>query len=89
MCAEGKGTGKGAKDKSKTDPLRDFAAPSPIFVGLCVVGLAAYSLMSGRGNVEEISFQHFKTELLAKNLVTKLEVTNKTTVKVFVRPSPL
>lgn len=45
--------------------------------------------MSGRGNVEEISFQHFKTELLAKNLVTKLEVTNKTTVKVFVRPVPL
>ena len=40
----------------------------------------------GRADVQEISFQHFKTQLLSKGLVDRLEVCNKSTVKVFVRP---
>jgi hypothetical protein len=40
-----------------------------------------------RGTVlpEQVSFQFFKTQLLAKDLVEKVEVANKTTAKVFVR----
>ncbi len=36
---------------------------------------------------QEISFQQFRNQLLAKGLVDKLEVTNKSLVKVYVRTS--
>ena len=39
----------------------------------------------GRPDVQEISFQHFKTHLLAKEAIDKVEVTNKTLVKVYIR----
>lgn len=39
----------------------------------------------GRSDVKEISFQHFKTHLLAQGLVEKVEVANKTSAKVYVR----
>lgn len=39
---------------------------------------------AGRDGREEISFQHFKNHLLAKKAVTKLEVVNKSYVKVYV-----
>ena len=49
-----------------------------------VAAIAAVSGM-GRPDVQEISFQHFKTHLLAKEGIDKLEVTNKTLVKVYLR----
>ena len=33
-------------------------------------------------DTQEISFQHFKTQLLAKDVVDRIEVANKTTAKV-------
>lgn len=49
--------------------------------------LAATALwnMLRSSNEKEISFQQFRNQLLAKGLVEKLEVTNKTLVKVYVR----
>lgn len=35
-----------------------------------------------RPDTQEISFQHFKTQLLAKDVVDRIEVANKTTAKV-------
>lgn len=43
----------------------------------------------GRSDVQEVSFQWFATHLLSKHVVEKLEVTNKSTVKVYVRPLAL
>lgn len=42
-----------------------------------------------RSDVQEVSFQWFATHLLSKHVVEKLEVTNKSTVKVYVRPLAL
>jgi AFG3 family protein len=39
--------------------------------------------------VQEVSFQFFKTHLLARGLVDRLEVANKASVKVYVRPHAL
>ena len=55
---------------------------------LITAGLvAAIAVVSGMGrpDAQEISFQHFKTHLLAKEAIDKLEVTNKTLVKVYLR----
>jgi AFG3 family protein len=56
---------------------------------LGVVLLGASLLNMGRDNAQEVSFQWFKTQLLAKGVVERLEVANKQTVKVFVRPGAL
>jgi len=40
----------------------------------------------GQNDAQEISFQKFKNDLLAKDLVEKLEVSNKTLVKVYISP---
>ena len=49
--------------------------------------LAAMAFFSswGRSDAKEVSFQEFKTQLLAKGLVEKLEVSNKALVKVYIR----
>ena len=45
--------------------------------------MAAATLMgAGRQDAQEVSFQWFKTQLLAKGAVEKLEVANKSVVKV-------
>mmetsp|Transcript_27205 Transcript_27205/g.59429 ORF Transcript_27205/g.59429 Transcript_27205/m.59429 type:complete len:643 (+) Transcript_27205:135-2063(+) len=56
------------------------------------LGLLALYLWNASGNsangarTHEISFQEFKTKLLAQGLVTRLEVANNNTVKVYVKP---
>ncbi len=52
---------------------------------LALLGIGALLANLGRPDAQEISFQHFKTQLLSRGLVDKVEVTNKTTAKVFVR----
>ena len=52
-----------------------------------VVGCIALMAGAGRSDAQEVSFQWFKTNLLATGQVEKLEVANKALVKVFVRPS--
>ncbi len=52
---------------------------------IALLGIGALLANLGRPDAQEISFQHFKTQLLSRGLVDKVEVTNKTTAKVFVR----
>lgn len=44
--------------------------------------LAMYMRAWTTPDTQEISFQHFKTQLLAKDVVDHIEVANKTTAKV-------
>jgi AFG3 family protein len=53
---------------------------------IMLIGIGALIANVGRPDVQEISFQHFKNSLLANKMVDKVEVTNKTTAKVYVRP---
>ncbi len=53
-----------------------------IIGGTILASFAAYSFTRGRPDVQEISFHHFKSNLLGQGLVERLEVTNKTSVKV-------
>ena len=60
---------------------------------IAAMAFAAWLLSTVMGmassDVQEVSFQWFKTHLLSKHVVEKLEVTNKSTVKVYVRPSAM
>lgn len=51
--------------------------------------LAASFLGSGREMTQEVSFQWFKTHLLSQGVVERVEVANKQTVKVYIRPSAI
>jgi AFG3 family protein len=51
--------------------------------------LAASFLTGGRENAQEVSFQWFRSNVLSKGVVERVEVANKQTVKVYIRPSAL
>ncbi|KAK9805904.1 hypothetical protein WJX73_003524 [Symbiochloris irregularis] len=80
---------KKTKLNAETKPDTSKATQQMIQQLLIISGLiGAIAIVSGMGrpDVQEISFQHFKTHLLAKDVIDKLEVTNKTLVKVYIRP---
>lgn len=54
-----------------------------------IIILASSLLGSGRNGAQEVSFQWFRSNLLATGVVERLEVANKQTVKVYIRPSAL
>eukprot|EP00887_Chlorella_sp_A99_P001432 scaffold8.g1432.t1 len=76
--AGGEGGGGGLEELARKG-LQHFA---PV---LGIMLLAASLLNAGRGEAQEVSFQWFKTHLLSKGVVEKLEVANKSAVKVYVR----
>lgn len=60
----------------------------PAFQGLVMAGVFATALIMTaltRPDAKEISFQTFKTDLLAQKMVDRVEVVNKSLVKVYVR----
>lgn len=60
----------------------------PAFQGLVMAGVFGSALVMtalARPDAQEISFQMFKTDLLAQRLVERIEVVNKSLVKVYVR----
>jgi len=60
----------------------------PAFQGLVMAGLFGAALLMtalARPDAQEISFQTFKTDLLAQRLVERIEVVNKSLVKVYVK----
>lgn len=62
------------------------------WVGLAVLAYMVYQSMgpaSASQRTSEISFQEFKTKLLAQGMVAKLEVVNNTLARVYVRPDAL
>lgn len=74
-----------SKGSSDNTQLGARALQQLLITAGLVAAIAAVS-GAGRPEVQEISFQHFKAHLLAKEAIDKLEVTNKTLVKVYVRP---
>lgn len=54
---------------------------------MSTISLALMMTAFGRPDAEEISFQTFKSSLLSNFLVDKLEVVNKTTVRVYAHSS--
>ena len=53
-----------------------------IIAGVGIIAIAMFMRNLTRPDTQEISFQHFKTQLLAKDVVDRIEVANKTTAKV-------
>lgn len=53
-----------------------------IITGVGIILIAIFMRNLTRPDTQEISFQHFKTQLLAKDVVDRIEVANKTTAKV-------
>lgn len=62
----------------------------PALQGIVMATLFSMALLmtAYRPDTQEISFQTFKTELLANGLVERVEVVNKSFVKVYVKTSP-
>lgn len=54
---------------------------------MTIAAIAFVTLGMNRQDTQEVSFQWFKSNLLASGLVEKLEVLNKTVVRVYVRPN--
>ena len=68
---------------------------SPMFTNMAATGLALLAagfmfrpMYSNEWDVKEISFQEFKTALLERGLVDRVEVSNKTQAKVYVTQAP-
>jgi len=74
--------GEGGEESLESLVRRGFQQVLPI-VGVMLI--AASFMSSGRENAQEVSFQWFRTQLLAKGVVDKVEVANKQTVKVYVK----
>jgi hypothetical protein len=62
------------------------------WVGLAVLAYMVYQSLGPAGAAQrtsEISFQEFKTKLLAQGSVAKIEVVNNSLARVYVRPDAL
>ncbi|DBA99457.1 TPA: hypothetical protein ACH3X3_012049 [Trebouxia sp. C0006] len=81
--AEKKSPEEAPEFKNIADQLTKSSGNIALGVGIAFLALTMRNLT--RPDTQEISFQHFKTQLLAKDVVDRIEVANKTTAKVFVR----
>ena len=72
----------GQQNAAKQTPLQQA-----VFLIVSIATIAVLSLGMGKSDTQEVSFQWFKTNLLAPGMVDKLEVLNKSTVRVYVKPS--
>lgn len=68
----------------------DIFKMGPALQGILMATLFSMALLmtAYRPDTQEISFQTFKTELLANGLVERVEVVNKSYVKVYVKSAP-
>ena len=80
----GKSDKKGPEDNPEFKQLVDQVSKSSgnIIAVAGILVIAALMRSFTRPDTQEISFQHFKTQLLAKDVVDRIEVANKTTAKV-------
>lgn len=80
----GKSDKKGPEETPEFKQLLDSLTKSSgnIIAGVGIIAIAMFMRNLTRPDTQEISFQHFKTQLLAKDVVDRIEVANKTTAKV-------
>ena len=83
------GTGGGSSGGKKGDD-REIRVEIPVPLTWLGIGALTLYVISTLGSVSnarthEISFQEFKSKLLAQGLVSKLEVVNNSTVRVYVK----
>jgi AFG3 family protein len=84
--ADGEKDGSDNKQKSGAGPQGGAAPGWGSQAAMFLVILTALSYASSRGNGTEISFQSFVRSLLAKGLVERIEVVNRTTARVYLKP---
>ena len=80
----GSGGGKGGKDWWKE--LLDNQ--QSILISIAVAAGAGYFLLGGSSSTKEINWQEFRTNYLDRGDVDRLVVSNKSTVKVYLRSDP-
>lgn len=80
----GKSDKKGPEDAPEFKQFLDQFTKSSgnLIAGVGIIIIALLMRNFTRPDTQEISFQHFKTQLLAKDVVDRIEVANKTTAKV-------
>eukprot|EP00803_Ostreobium_quekettii_P002176 evm.model.scf_1526.3 EVM.evm.TU.scf_1526.3 scf_1526:22105-28389(-) len=79
---------KGSDQGGNNHNSNDMQQIKPTVQGLILAALLSTGLLLtsvGRPDAQEISFHQLKTELLQSNLVDRLEVVNKATVKVYLK----
>ena len=85
--SSGSSSGGGKKGEDRGNEIR-VEVPVPLtWLGIGALALYVFSTLGAASNARthEISFQEFKSKLLAQGLVTKLEVVNNSTVRVYVK----
>ncbi|KAK9810016.1 hypothetical protein WJX72_003395 [[Myrmecia] bisecta] len=76
-----------AESAKPGDGTINFWTQGMVLMG--ILSAAGLMMTAGRSDSQEISFQKFKTDLLGKGYVDRLEVMNKGLVKVYVKPSAM
>ena len=85
--SSGGGSGSGGRKGEDRNEIR-VEVPVPLtWLGIGALTLYVISTLGSASNARthEISFQEFKSKLLAQGLVSKLEVVNNSTVRVYVK----
>ena len=80
----GSGTNNEEKAKSFAELLQSQQVAGQLGL-LLLLALGVSFSQAGQSEVREISFQEFKTKLLEQGLVDRIEVSNKSTAKVFIK----
>merc|ERR1719163_1189563 len=80
----GSGTNNEEKAKSFAELLQSQQVAGQLVL-LLLLALGVSFSQAGQSEVREISFQEFKTKLLEQGLVDRIEVSNKSTAKVFIK----
>lgn len=84
-CIAGKSGDKKGSEQEWQKKIDGLAMPVGLPNLIMLTGallVAAFMRSLTSADTQEISFQHFKTQLLAKDVVDRIEVANKTTAKV-------
>lgn len=89
-AAESGGGGSSGSNGKRGDDRNEIRVEVPVpltWLGIGALTLYVISTLGSASNARthEISFQEFKSKLLAQGLVSKLEVVNNSTVRVYVK----
>ena len=77
-----------SEDRRRPPQLPAFTNAAATGLALLAMGFMFRPMYSNEWDAKEISFQEFKTALLERGLVDRVEVSNKTQAKVYVTQAP-